>query len=397
MKIAIFSDNFYPELGGIQDSLASLGLELSKRGHQINFYAPKYSAKDFSVAKIPNKEINLGKNVKIIRFFSLPVPSPTKQSRLVVPLGLRWRQTAEFKPDIIHSHTFFGLGIEAIVAARRLKLPLVGTNHWSITEFGCYYPKFCEEWFKRISLKYVIWFYNQCDYVTAPARFLLEEMSKSGLRKPNQIVSNQINTAVFNKKYDREKARKRFKLSAATIMFAGRLGREKNIEVIIRAVELVKKEIKNINFAIAGHGSDEVRLKKLTKDLYLKKEVKFMGTFDHENLAKLYQASDIFVIASTTEVQSMVTMQAMACGLPAIGVNWRTMPELINDRNGFLVESGNHKQLAKKIIFLLKNKGQRIKLGQGAYEFVQQFSAANIAKKWEELYKKTVEDYKART
>ena len=157
MKIAIFSDNFYPELGGIQDSLASLGLELGARGHKINFYVPACSVKDFAVAKIPVKEINLGENVKIIRFFSLPVPSPTKQSRLVIPTGLRWRELDNFKPDLIHSHTFLGLGLEAVAAARRLKRPLIGTNHWVITEFNNYSPM-ARELFAKWSLNYVIWY-----------------------------------------------------------------------------------------------------------------------------------------------------------------------------------------------------------------------------------------------
>lgn len=397
MKIAIFSDNFYPELGGIQDSLALLGKELSRLGHKINFYVAQYSAKDFAAAKMPVKEINLGENIKIIRFFSLSVPSPTKQSRLVIPTGLRWLKLKKFNPDIIHVHTFLGLGLEALLAGRSLKKPVIGTNHFSITEYGCYYPKFCEEWFKRNSLKYVVWFYNHCDFVTSPAKFLLAEMIKNGLEKPSEMIGNQIDTAVFNRKYDKEKAKKRFKLSNNTIMFAGKLAREKNFDVIIKAVELVKKEIKDINFTIAGHGSDRERLKELAKNLQVEKEVKFMGTFEHKILTKLYRAADIFVITSTAEVQSLVLMQAMACGLPAVGVNWRTMPELINKNNGFLVKPGDHKELAKKIIYLLKDKEQRNKLSEGAFDFVQRFSAPNIAKKWEKLYGKVIESYKNKT
>lgn len=397
MKIAIFSDSFYPELGGIQDSLASLGLELSKRGHQINFYAPKYSAKDFSVAKIPNKEINLGKNVKIIRFFSLPVPSPTKQSRLVVPLGLRWRQTAEFKPDIIHSHTFFGLGIEAIVAARRLKLPLVGTNHWVITEFNNYSPV-ARELFSKLSLKYIIWYYNHCNSVSAPSQTVLSEMQEKGFYKPHQVISNPIDLSIFKPiNDDKSKLKKEFNLSQVSLVYAGRLGKEKKVDILIRAVALVKYYAPKINLAIAGHGSDEPRLKELVKKLNLKANIKFFGTLDKIKLNRLYNASDIFTITSTSESQSMVLLQAMACGLPVIGVNWRALPEYINHSNGYVVAANNPKEMADKIINLLKHENERNRLGRGGLAYVQQFSAANIAKKWEELYKKAVEDYKART
>ena len=397
MKIAIFSDHFYPELGGIQDSIASLGRELNARGHQVNFYVAQCSAKDFAVAKMPVKEIDLGKNVKIIRFFSLPVPSSTNQTRLVIPNGLRWLKLKKFKPDIIHVHTFAGLGLEALLCGRFLKKPVVGTNHFSITEYGSYYPKFCKEWIKRNSLKYVIWYYNQCNFVTAPSRTVLTEMLEHGFYRPRQVVSNPIDLSIFKPVGEpKNKLKKEFNLANNTIMFAGKLAREKKIDVVIRALELVKREVKDINFAIAGHGGDKARLKKIAEDLHVEKEVKFMGIFDHKVLARLYCASDIFTIASTSETQSLVLLQAMACGLPVIGVNWRALPEYINGRNGFIVEPDNPKEMADKIIHLFKYGDERKKLGQGGLAYVKQFSAPNIAASWIKLYSKAIEDYKNR-
>ena len=267
-----------------------------------------------------------------------------------MPTGLRWLNLEKFNPDVIHVHTFFGIGLEAVISGRVIKKPIIGTNHMSISEFACYYPGFCEDWLKENSLKYVVWFYNQCNFVTAPAKFLLAEMVKDGLTKPYQTVSNPVDMTVFGRKYRKETAKKHFKLSAHTIVYAGRLAQEKNIDVIIRAVALIKQRISDINFVLAGHGSYQGKLKEIVKDLHLENEVRFLGTFSHKDLAKLYCASDIFVITSTSEVQSMVLMQAMACGLPAIGVNWRTMPELINEKNGLLVEPGNYKKLAEKIV-----------------------------------------------
>jgi len=393
MKIAIFSDNFYPELGGIQDSLASFGRELSRRGHQINFYVAQCSVKDFAVAKIPAEEINLGENVKIIRFFSLPVPSPTKQSRLVIPTGWRWLELKKFKPDLIHSHTFLGMGLEAIAAARRLKLPLIGTNHWVITEFNNYSP-IARGLFAKWSLKYVIWYYNHCDFVTAPSRTVLTEMLEHGFYKPRQVVSNQIDLSVFKpSREDKNKLKKEFNLAEATVVYAGRLGPEKKIDVIIRALVLVKDYLPKINLAIAGHGSAEPELKKLVHDLHLEANVKFFGTLDKVKLCRLYNASDIFTIASTSESQSMVLLQAMASGLPVIGVNWRALPEYINRHNGYTVAADNPKAMADKITHLLRHEDERRSLGQGGLAYVQQFSAENIAEKWEKLYGETIRNY----
>jgi len=393
MKLAIFSDNFYPELGGIQDSLASLGKELSSRGHKLFFCVAKPSAKDFAVAKLPVKEIELGKNVVIHRFFSLPVPSPTKQSRLVIPTGRRWRQLKKFKPDIIHSHTFFGLGLDAIAAARQLKLPLIGTNHWVITEFNNYSPMM-SGLFSKLSLKYVNWYYNQCDFVTAPSRTVLTEMIEHGFFRPRRVMSNQIDLSVFKPvKQAKPELKKEFGLSDFTIVYAGRLGEEKKVDVIIKAAALVRKFIPNINFAIAGHGSAEMKLRDLAAKARLKNEIKFFGTLSKTKLSRLYNAADIFTIASTSESQSMVLLQAMGCGLPVIGVNWRALPEYINRHNGYIVAPNDPKAIAEKIIHLFRHPAERNLLGQGGLAYVKQFSAANIARRWEKLYSEVIKKY----
>ncbi|MBI4779014.1 hypothetical protein HY797_01000 [Candidatus Falkowbacteria bacterium] len=74
MKIAIFSDNFYPELSGIADSIILLACELAKLNHEINFYVPRYCPGNFQAVNLANQELKLGKNIKIKRLFSLPTP-----------------------------------------------------------------------------------------------------------------------------------------------------------------------------------------------------------------------------------------------------------------------------------------------------------------------------------
>ena len=71
MKIAIYSDNFYPEMSGISDSIIALAKELSRRGHRVNFYVPRYSKKNFRISKLKPEELNLGKNIEIFRLPSI--------------------------------------------------------------------------------------------------------------------------------------------------------------------------------------------------------------------------------------------------------------------------------------------------------------------------------------
>src|SRR5258708_35452924 len=101
MRIALFSDGFYPELGGIQDSIVTLGQELARRGHTIDFYVPRYTAKEFDVIHALVGELDLGAGITIYRLPSFSLPRPTKQSRTVVPLPGPWRPLLAHTPDII--------------------------------------------------------------------------------------------------------------------------------------------------------------------------------------------------------------------------------------------------------------------------------------------------------
>jgi glycosyltransferase involved in cell wall biosynthesis len=387
MKIAIFSDNFYPELSGIADSIVKLATELSNLGHEVCFFVPRYGVKDYKIVNLSEQELGLGKNIKIKRLFSLPAPFSGAQSRLVMPF-FSGRLFKEFKPDIIHSQLFFGAGLEALIAAKLNRIPFIGTNHTSITDFVS------GKFLKKQSLNYAVWYYNRCDFVTGPSESVFKEMLVNGFNKPHKAMSNPIDTNTFSLSANRLEYKKKFGLSNNTVVYAGRLSPEKNIDVILKSVALAKKSIEDINLAIAGSGKSENELKRLTKELNLENEVKFLGTLSKNDLAKLYQASEIFSIASTSETQSMVLMQALACGLPAVAVDARALPEYVNEKNGYVVKIGDEKAMAEKFILFLKNSELREKLSQGAYDSVQQFSAPNIARVWEKLYKKVIEDYK---
>ena len=387
MRIAIFSDNFYPELSGISDSIITTAKALAKLGHEICFFVPDYSEKNFKTANIESKkEINLDNRISVKRFFSFSYPGPTKQSRMVIPTGFRTFAIKKFKPDIIHTQLFFGVGLEALIAAKILKVPLVGTNHTAISEFIRY---------KKAGLKYVNWYYGKCSFISAPSQSVFEEMEKFGFKTNHEVISNPINTGIFSASIecDVNVLKNKFGINDKTLVYAGRFAPEKNIDIIIKAVALVKKKIPDITLAMAGHGVSLEAIKKLTQELGIQKNVKFLGVLSQFDLADLYRASEIFTITSTSETQSMTLIQAMACGLPVIGVRARALPEYI-ENNGVLIEPGDHKGLSEKIVELLENQSLRAELGERGLKFVQKFSDKNIALKWEEIYKREIVNYK---
>jgi 1,2-diacylglycerol 3-alpha-glucosyltransferase len=394
MKIAIFNDNFYPEISGISDSIIDAAKEFVKMGHSVDFYVPYYAKKDFQVANLLPEELCLGDKIKIHRFFSVKYPLPTKQGRMVIPTFLRWVSMKKNKPDIIHTNLFFGAGMEAIVASKFLKIPLVGTNHTPISEFIKYGPvrgPLIDKYAKRL----VSWFYNRCIFVSAPNKAILKEMTANKFKKPCEAISNPIDIQNFFPVADdeKEKIKERFGLSGFVVLYTGRLAPDKHVDVLVRAIAEAKKKIPDIIFAITGHGTAEKELKDLAKELGIENNVKFFGTVDVESHALIYKAADVFAIASTSEMQSLSMMKAMATGLPVIGVNAWALPEYIDEKNGFVLEVGDYQGIAEKIVFIFNNPQQGKLLGQGGLETARKFSPEKIAKRWIEIYEKVLADY----
>jgi glycosyltransferase involved in cell wall biosynthesis len=393
MRIAIFSDNFYPELSGISDSVISLARTLAARGHVIRFYAPYYAQKNYAVINAPFREPDLGPNVTVHRLFSIPFAMGTEQGRAVIPFGANVRDVARFAPDVIHTQMFFGVGLEATLASWWLKRPLVGTQHTAVKEFLRYSPVKAQ-WFKDGFLDYVDWYYEHCELVTAPSQCVFDEMRTLGFKQPHtQVMSNPVSINVFRPLRGAAALKKKFGFTDATIIHAGRLSIERHPEVLIRALPIIKKSVPKAMLALAGKGTMEKELQALARTLGVADSVKFLGFVDHPTLNEAYNAAEIFGITSTDDTQSLVMMQAMAAGLPVIGVNARGLPEYINARNGYVVEPNDERAVAEKAVYLFKHPAVAKKLGAGARAYAEQFSEEHIAERWEELYRRVITDY----
>jgi len=158
----------------------------------------------------------------------------------VIPIGRIFAVQA-WKPDVIHTQTFFGVGIEALIASKLLGIPLVGTNHTAIKEFLRYNP-LESQWSDNLVIRYVNWYYSKCVTVTAPSQSVFKEMDCFAFCKARHRHVKPIDTVTFHPMRGTDKLRKKFGVGEWPIMHAGRLAPERSIDVIIRALPLVKKK-----------------------------------------------------------------------------------------------------------------------------------------------------------
>jgi glycosyltransferase involved in cell wall biosynthesis len=372
MRIALYSDQFSPELSGIADAVSFLGKIMSARGHAIAFVAPQY----------PDTRGDDGQT--ICRITSLPLrSSPNKQSRIAIPLRQDRHFIKEFKPDIIHTHSPWGVGLNALMAAKSNNIPLVGTNHTRFTQFLI-----------KGTLRFYPWYYNRCDFVTSPSKTLMEEMQKYGFKTRHRIVPNTIDLQRFTStnQATKDTLKKKFGFSSKTIIYTGRLAEEKHVDVLIKSVAILKDQIPDINLILAGIGKEEEALHRLVEDLNITEVVKFLG-FVTKELPSLYQAADLFVIMSTAEAHSLSLLQAMASSLPVIVARTAGLSEHINSNNGLVVNPGDENNLAEAILKIFNNPQYAQLLGETARASIIKYSPDQIGEEWEDIYTSLIKEH----
>ncbi|MBI2610144.1 glycosyltransferase [Candidatus Giovannonibacteria bacterium] len=393
MKIAFFADNFYPELSGIADTISLTGAELARRGHEIHFFVPRYSAKDYEIAKAPRIELfSREKNILIHRMRSFKYPTPTMQGRSVIPRLFAGFFSKE-KFDILHTHSFFGPGLDAFFYSRIKKIPLVGTNHTIIEEFMDYSP-IKAAWMKEAMRKYVRWYYSRCKKISTPSNFLANDMRDNGFKVPSEVISNPIAPEFYGNKMPNLK--EKFGFKPFTTLYAGRISEEKGVLTLFDAFIPFAKKNPEVGLVLVGQGTLRKILEKKAKESAVSSQITFRGPFwgeQKKDFFDIFRACDLFVAPSRAESQCMSMFQAMASGTAVIGANAAAIPEFITSERGLLFTPGNARELEARLDAIYKNPKLRSDLSKNAESFAKNFSVDQIANKWENFYSEVVSQY----
>lgn len=382
MRIAIFSDTYYPQYNGVATVVKQSAQALAELGHEVCVVtASKSSRKEL--------EVQLDNKVQFINIPSVPFWA-YKGERFTLPLGWSLRKIRKFKPDIIHSHTSFAIGLEALMCAKLLKIPLVGTHH----TFFDHYLKHVGldyDWAKKLTWKFSVGYCNKCDLLLNPSKVLSDQLIQHGFKKTSEVVFNPTDTNFFVPPKEGKKILKSLLgVKNKSIVYSGRVSYEKDIDQIIKAFVIAKKSILDLKFVVLGDGPEKENLQKLSQRLGVDKDMIFLGRYylDNDFIKKLC-ANEIFITASCSENMPVSVLEVMACGMPIIAARAMGLPEIVkDDNNGYLFDPGNIEQLAEKIVSLLNSPELLKKLSEGSRNYSLQFSLKNFAKTLEQNYLK---------
>lgn len=385
MKVLIASDTYYPHVNGASYFTQRLAAALAERGHEVAVISPSLTL---------GNDTGLRHGVKLYGVRSFPILIVPK-FRFVLPWIINRRIAAaikEFKPDIVHIQMHFLVSRQVLKAAQEQNIPVVATNHFmpdNLTHY-LHLPDFIDNILHALAWKDAISVLGKAYAVSSPTK-TANSFIEPWIGRILPAISNGIDLVRFNPSNDPAPAKERYHLpNKPTLLFVGRLDKEKNVDVVLRAVALARHEV-DIHFIVAGHGAEEKKLHALAKSLGIAGNVTFTGFVPDELLPSLYAAAECFVIAGIAELQCIVAMEAMATGLPVLGARAVALPELIYDHeNGYLFEPGNVEELAKHIVAVFKDGAMRSRMGIHSLEVISKHDLNKTLEEFEDFYREAL-------
>ena len=372
MRIALFSDTFEKGYGGVTVYVRDLAKYLCKQKHDVKVFV--WESKNLTTKE---KEI-------CATFPAINIIKTIKGKAGLCPLRLI-KELRKFNPDVIHNHSMFTMGLHAILAAKKLKIPLINHYHTYLEQYLNHLPNILrinEKITVRVVQKNTKIFLKSSSLVITPSQAMKKYLEKMGVRKKIKVVPFGIDLKKFSAT---KKRHQKF-----TVLHVGRLAKEKNVyDIISPFAEFARR--KSVVLKIVGEGCEQENLKNLIKRLKLVGKVEFLNWVSRSKLPKIYNSADIFITLSKSETFGIVILEAMACGLPIIGFKATAIPELVTDKkNGFLVNKNNKKYIVEKLNELFYDKNLRKKMAANSLLSAQKYDKNEVFHGLEKIYREVI-------
>lgn len=371
LRIALFSEVYWPMVSGVGVTLLRLTDALRARGHDVRVYSATYP---LPAGQPDRAEVHRSPSVPLFLYPDVQWAFPRPREVL--------EDLARFGPDVVHVATEFSLGVAGVKAARQLQLPVIASAH---TDYDQYAARYGVTWALRAGWHYLRWFYGHAHRVLCPSRIYEEHLHSHGVRHTG-LWSRGVDPEVFHPRYRTPAYRERFGAGPGDLLvtYIGRLAREKNLDLLLEAWDMVAPERGSAQLVLVGQGplEEEIRAREIPG-------VHVPGLLHGRDLAEAYASADLFAFPSTTETFGNSLLEAMGSGLPALVAAAGGVLEFSeHGDNAWLVEPESAPAIAEGLTRLLQDHALRRRLARGALQAARE-------RDWSAVYERLIGDYRA--
>jgi phosphatidylinositol alpha 1,6-mannosyltransferase len=323
MRIVFFTEAHEPQVNGVVTTLGKLVDHLSCRGHQVLLGVPRFDG----------SRLRTG----VVEFRALPFPLYPEMP-IILP---HWRfhetefaQIEAFKPDLVHLMSPAVMAYFGQIWARRNGCPVVASYETDLISYMHYYHL---SMFTAPVWRYFRWLFNNCQRTYVPSPDTKRLLESNGICRVD-VFDRGVDSARFHPEKRSEPVRKSFGVEpdGILILYVGRVAREKNLQLLLRWFVRSSPQHPNVRLVITGDGP----LRQQLMREFSHRGVIFTGWKMGEELATLFASADIFALPSSTETLSLVSLEAMASGVPVLAMNAGGVRDVVrHERTGLLANA----------------------------------------------------------
>ncbi|VUX11168.1 Alpha-monoglucosyldiacylglycerol synthase [Streptococcus constellatus] len=325
MRIALFTDTYFPQVSGVATSIRTLKTELEKLGHTVFIFTTT------------DKDVNRYEDWQIIRIPSVPFFAFKDRRIAYRGFSTALEIARQYQLDIIHTQTEFSLGLLGVWIAKELRIPVVHTYHTQYEDYVRYIAKGMV--IRPSMVKYIVrGFMSDLDGVICPSEIVYDLLMKYKVKVEKRVIPTGIELAKFERPEITSEniADLREKLGISNqetmLLSLSRVSYEKNIQAVLAALPAVLEENPDVKLVVAGDGPYLSDLKAQAKRLGITDAVVFTGMIAPSETALYYKAADFFISASTSETQGLTYLESLASGTPIIAHGNPYLDNVINDK-----------------------------------------------------------------
>lgn len=366
LRLSVVTETYPPEINGVARTVGRMLQEALAAGHELEVVRPHQGEEAHEVPA--GVETVWVRAIALPRYPGLHMGWPA-HGRLV----RRWR---ERRPDLVHLVTEGPLGLAALLAARRLGIPLTSALHTNFDAYGAHYGL---GWLRGAIAAYLRAFHNATALTFVPTRRQCDALRAAGYRRV-EVLARGVDTALFSPARRDAALRAHWGVGAqgVAVLYVGRLAPEKNLDLLARAFQAIAGVQPQAKLVVVGDGPLAARWRREHPEFV------FCGPRRGEDLAAHYASADCFLFPSLTETFGNVVLEAMASGLPVVGYDEAAVAECIEDgANGLACPPGDEEAFITQACRLATDASLRWRLGAAARTEASRRSWADIFRRAE--------------
>jgi glycosyltransferase involved in cell wall biosynthesis len=372
MRIAIFSETYWPMVSGVATTLRRLVDAMHARGHDMRVYSASYALPEGmsdrpEVHRSPSKPFFISPQIQ----WAFPRP------------GEILADLSRFQPDVVHLATEFAMGYPGLRAARALELPIVASAHTDYERYAGRYGKWLET-MAQPGWIYLRWFYGHAQKVLCPSRVYEAHLHRRGVRHTG-IWSRGVDAEEFSPRWRSDAWRAQFGAGPddPLVAYVGRVAPEKNLPLLLEAWQRLAPVRGNAQLVIVGEGIMEDTLRR-----HRIPGVHLVGFLHGPDLSRAYASSDIFAFPSTTETFGNVLLEAMASGsAPVVAEAGGVLDFTAHEQNALFTRPDDVVSFADQLGRLLRDAPLRRELARNARRTAE-------LRDWGSIYDQLEHDYR---